>query len=286
MLFGNSFSQGLLWEISGKDLKKPSYIFGTYHLISKNFIDSLPVVKEKIAGCDIVAGEILMKEINPLSYLSKTLMTGKTLKDLLNQKEYDTVDSVMLKYTGASVEMYKSFKPIIIQTMLSTKIIPSSDMKVESGDTGMDVRIQNLGEMLGKDVRGLENVEDQMSILFEKITEQRQAQMLYEMARDIQKTKYSMLQLDSCYYAENISCLDEVIQSGDFNEEETIALVSGRNKSWTDSLVKWTKTKSVFAAVGAGHLGGKEGLIEMLKTKGFTVKPIYLNAARLYKKEE
>ena len=50
----------LLWEISGKDLTEPSYLFGTYHFADKGFVDTMEVVNEKLAAADVIVGELII----------------------------------------------------------------------------------------------------------------------------------------------------------------------------------------------------------------------------------
>jgi uncharacterized protein YbaP (TraB family) len=61
------------------------------------------------------------------------------------------------------------------------------------------------------------------------------------------------------------------------NQIFKLKLVDKRNNNWIPKLVDLFSKKSCFVAVGAGHLAGENGLINLLKKQGYTVEPISIN---------
>ena len=51
-------------------------------------------------------------------------------------------------------------------------------------------------------------------------------------------------------------------------------MINRRNKNWVEQFPKIAKDKSLLIAVGAGHLGGESGLLNLLKQKGYTLRPL------------
>jgi uncharacterized protein len=79
----------------------------------------------------------------------------------------------------------------------------------------------------------------------------------------------------SAYLAEDIIALDlAMIMSGMMADYRSI-LLDERNKTWVPLLEEAMKTNSIFMAVGAGHLGGDNGVISLLQKACYSVEPIH-----------
>ena len=108
----------LLWEISGKELTKPSYLFGTYHFADKGFVDTMKVLNEKLAAADVIVGEVIMDETMALKLMPFMLMKNTTLDQLLSEKEYLLVDNYLKKLGKYNIKMFNTFSPMALQTFI------------------------------------------------------------------------------------------------------------------------------------------------------------------------
>jgi len=78
-----SNSHAIFWEVTGKNLEQPSYLFGTFHLMGNEFIDANPIILEKFKTCKTVAGEMVMDSTMVPKMMAASMMTETTLDKLL-----------------------------------------------------------------------------------------------------------------------------------------------------------------------------------------------------------
>ena len=273
----------LLWEISGKNLKKPSYLYGTIHLIPKNDFFLTDATKKVFDASQKVTFEINMKEMNnPMAMISiftKALMpNGKTLKDFLNAEDYGLVqrkfDSI-----GMPLKMLERIKPMFLSVMLGTdgeKITAEGGgISETSKSTSYEMEFLQMGEKQKKEFGGLETVEFQMGI-FDSIPYKVQAEMLVKTIKNGNSGSDDLGKMVEMYKKQDIEAMSKMLQSDDQNELAGYEnmLINSRNSNWIPLMAKAMTEKSTFFAVGAGHLGGEKGVVNLLKKEGYTVKPL------------
>ena len=273
----------LLWEISGKNLKKPSYLYGTIHLIPKNDFFLTDATKKVFDASQKVTFEINMKEMNnPMAMISiftKAMMpNGKTLKDFLNAEDYGLVqrkfDSI-----GMPLKMLERIKPMFLSAMLGTdgeKITAEGGgISETSKSTSYEMEFLQMGEKQKKEFGGLETVEFQMGI-FDSIPYKIQAEMLVKTIKNGSAGNDDLGKMVEMYKKQDIEAMSKMLQSDDQNELAGYEnmLINSRNTNWIPLMAKAMSEKITFFAVGAGHLGGEKGVVNLLKKEGYTVKPL------------
>lgn len=264
----------LLWEISGKGLKKPSYLFGTYHFAGKDFIDTMQVLNAKLNQADAVVGELIMDNTMAAKLMPHMLMKNNFLDKLLTTEEYQLVADYLKKVSGYDLKLFNSMKPAAVQVTLLQFTAPKTFTK---DNPALDQYFQEYGKANGKKLLGLETVEDQAQLLFGNNLE-RQKELLLKMVKDEAKNKEEGQKLYDYYIAQNMKELAKIFTSAtDYSQEEMDQMIKHRNQKWIDQLPTLMQNQSLFIAVGAGHLVGKDGLIKGLQAIGYTVKPIAAN---------
>ncbi len=126
-----------------------------------------------------------------------------------------------------------------------------------------------------KEILGLETVQEQFGAL-DKMGMKKQADMmLVKMVENWGEGKETLKQMIADYKNQDVEALLEDMaksKSSDANFQEDLLVT--RNQNWIPKIQKITKEKPTFFAVGAGHLGGKKGVIALLRNEGFTVKAV------------
>jgi uncharacterized protein YbaP (TraB family) len=268
-------TNSLLWEISGNGLKKPSYLFGTHHLIGAKFADTMKVLQEKFKSTDAVVGEIVMDSTTQTKMAPFLVMKNNTLDSLLTKSEYKEVeDYFKSKQPGFELKQLNNFKPAMIAIMMM--LFESPDMLKDIGE-GMDDSFQKYAKKNGKSLYGLETAEYQGALLFDSDL-QKQKKALLKSIREVDKSKQKMEELKTYYITQDIDKLTELFKNQDEESKEFMTeLLKNRNKRWLDQLPALMQKQSLFIAVGAGHLVGAEGLIKGLQLKGYILKPVATN---------
>ena len=268
---GNS----LLWEISGNGLKKPSYLFGTHHLVPAKFADTMKVLQEKLKSADAIVGEIVMDSTIQKKMAPFLMMKDNTLDSLLTKAEFKEVeDYFKTRQPGFELKELNNFKPAMVSLMIM--LFDNPDMLKDVGE-GIDNSFQAYAKKNAKSLYGLETAEYQGALLFDGDL-QKQKKALLKSIREIAKSKQKMQELKTYYLTQDIDKLTDLFKIQDEENKEFITeLLKNRNKRWLDQLPALMQKQSLFIAVGAGHLVGAEGLIKGLQLKGYILKPIATN---------
>jgi len=271
----------LLWKVTGKGLKHPSYLFGTHHLISIQFLDSVPGLFKAFNECDEVVGEIVLNNIDATAKIQQAAIMPdhKTIKDLLNDDEYKLVDSELKSVLKFGLKDVSIMNPSLILTMYEMEIYKRLTGFTENKQS--DSYFQTVAAEKGKKVIGLETVEQQIAVLFGNGSLERQATILVETIRHKDNILHEMIQLNKLYKEGKIDELVELSKGKDnitdMTEEEYTKLVDNRNAEWLTKLPAYFNESSCFVAIGAMHLGGKNGLVKQLQKVGYKVTAIVQN---------
>lgn len=268
--------KSLLWKVSGNGLDKPSWVFGTIHLIPKEGFKFSDATLSALHKSKKVAFEIDMKEMtnlrSQLSLMTKAFMKGgKTLRDLLPPEDYAFVRRKMDE-KGLPITMLERLKPMFLSTMFSTG---DDDTKSNTGElTSCEMEIYSISKREGKSSAGLETAAYQMAI-FDSIPYELQAKMLMESLLNTEHGSNEFDQMLEMYQKQDIDSMHQMVanESSGMKDYENI-LLKNRNSNWIPVMGRLMNENSTFFAVGAGHLGGPGGVLALLRKKGYRVEPV------------
>lgn len=265
----------LLWEISGKELQQPSYLFGTIHLIGEEDFILTDITKTSFAKAERVTFEIDMEDMTDISVLMPVMMKafmsdGSSLRTLLNDEDYELVKNHFEKM-GLPMMMMERIKPMFLSALAE------GDMSALEGESGgsvsYEMELMKMAQDQEKEIEGLETMEYQMSI-FDSIPYETQAEMLVESIKSADAQNDELNEMVELYKTQDLDGLQKMMEnSAEVAEFNDILLVQ-RNKNWIPVMAKQMTDQPTFFAVGAGHLGGETGVIALLRAEGYTVKPL------------
>lgn len=271
--------KSVFWKISGNGLKKPSYLYGTIHLIPKDEFKLPLVVVNALKDSKRVAFEIDMKEMTnirtQMSLITKSFMAGgKTLKDLLSPEDYALVKSKM-EEKGLPAGMFERMKPMFLSTLFSNGDESGTDAG-SGGMTSVEMELYRVSRRQHLESTGLETAAYQMSI-FDSIPYEAQAKMLVEGLRapdsDESDGKSDLDTMLRLYREQDISAMQSMISDVQYgmSQYEDI-LLNQRNRNWIPVMNRLMREKPTIFAVGAGHLGGAGGVVALLRKEGYRVE--------------
>lgn len=267
---GAKNNESLLWKISGNGIAKPSYLFGTFHMLCKDDIHLSGNLKNALAESEYVFMEMDMDDpatmMGALQYMS--MKDDLTLKDLYTTEEYNRVERYFKDSLKMGLEMFQTAKPFFLMAMLYPRLLECKDR------SGVEQELMKLAKENAKEIRGLETMKYQMSV-FDTIPYKWQAKELLKNIDSTQKMREEFNRLVSIYKSQSLDSLMTMLDASEYGGEEfSKILLDNRNKNWLVILNQAVKKEPVFVAVGAGHLPGKNGLIELLRGQGFTLTPV------------
>lgn len=263
------FSQTLLWKISGKHLKSPSYLYGTIHIQDKRVFSFDETVSNAFNSCDAFAMEILMDEIEHDDIMDAMLMKDNSLDKLLSKDEYHILDSVVKEMTGSGVFIYNKMKPFFLSSQLMQMNI-EQDM-----EQALDLYFLKTARDSGKECFGVEKFSDQIRAV-DAISLEDQADMLFEGLADTTGNDDAgkMDEMLEAYMSFDLESIFEMTNDTSLPAEFNKAFLIDRNVGMVKHFVKIAKKQTLFCAVGAAHLPGGTGVIALLRKRGYTVEPV------------
>ncbi len=266
----NANDNSLLWEVSGHGLSKPSYLFGTFHLLCRNDIVFSGTLKTIVGNASLLYMELDMDDpmlmLGGLSLMN--MKDGKKLKDLLTEAEYKRVDAYFRDSLKSSLEFLGSMKPKVLTSLIYPKLMACTPV------TGVEDQLVKLAKEYKKEIRGLETMAFQSSV-FDSIPYAEQAKELLKTIDSLPKSKLLFDSMVLAYKSQNMQLIERMLTDDEYGmESNQDILLYKRNKNWVEQLKVIMKTDAVFVAVGAGHLPGKDGLIGLLRKEGYTVRPV------------
>lgn len=278
----------LLWKVTGKELTKPSYVLGTFHLSDVAFADSIPGLKEALNASEQVYGELDMRKLlsdpSQVQQMQLAMMLPKdtTLDSLLTIEQMKRLNEFLKQYLGADLTNpmlapMKQMKPAAITTQIQM-VLAMQIAKGFNPQQQFDTYFQNVANEQQKPVGGLETMDYQLRVLYGAPLK-RQAELLMCLVDDVDYQKDVLKRTIDAYYKQNLEAVHKVMEEKrhntcDSTPEEDNILIYTRNANWASALPALMKTRSTFLAVGCGHLPGERGLISLLQKAGYTVTPI------------
>jgi len=196
------------------------------------------------------------------------LPEGKELKNFFqSEEEYKTFVHDATKLLGMDIEPFTKLKPFLLLSMFAMKADTCANQ------TSYEMTLVDKSKPLQMKVEGLETTTSQLEI-FEKMSDADMRLMLLESVKNdvvSNKEQEAMIRL---YKAQNIDSLyNTIISSPEFKGHED-AMLFDRNKKWVPILENSIQQNACFVAVGAGHLAGDKGVLELLRKKGYTVEAV------------
>lgn len=275
-----SFSQNvnenntLLWKISGKGLQKPSFLFGTIHMLCADDATLSTNMKKAISNCDEVYFEVdLDNMMEMLLVMNKMKMKGDTtLQDLLSDADYKKVKKYFeSKGSMLPFSMLETYKPMLAASTLEQSSLPCENTAM------MEQVIMEEAKQYKKNIKGLENMSYQASVL-DSIPYKLQAEQLVnyiDKANEAGGEDAEMKEMFEAYKKQDLVKLEKLLLQSDAGVSSfTDILLYHRNRNWVNKLRSVLPEKSLLIAVGAGHLPGEKGMISLLRKEGYTVTPV------------
>ncbi len=264
----DSLAHTLLWKITGRDLKAPSYLYGTMHTGDDRVFRLQDSAMIAFDAVDEFAMEINMDSIDNVAMASEMkLPDGQTLKQLLGDADYKLAGKCLMKSAGVPIFLVNTIRPIYVWVLIAEGKQSKKDV--------LDTYFFKLAKKENKKVVGLEKAEDQMKLLT-GISVDKQVAMLREGIHDFSTMKSSMEETTTDYSDADLNKLLKETQSdtsmgANFMEN----FINKRNRVMANGMERvYRSGKTLFTAVGADHLPGQKGVISLLEKDGYTVIPV------------
>ena len=259
----------IFWKVTGNGLERPSYLYGTVHLIPQSDFFLMDSLENKFESCREIVLEVDMDDPN---FLTKTqqlmfMPDNKTINDLLDTTEYDQLSGFFKDSLNLQLDRFQRLKPFFLVQFIIPKMINKPLASYE-------ITFVQMAKKYNIDLTGLESIKEQMNSI-DKIPFKKQAELVLETVNDFNEEKQIYSQLIDAYKKMDFKNFYTLMfkASTELKEFEQVLLID-RNEKWIPRIEKMIKEKPCFIAVGALHLEGDKGLVALLQSGGYTVTPI------------
>jgi uncharacterized protein YbaP (TraB family) len=290
-----------LFRINGRGLQKPSYILGSVHTMPGTILDSIPEFLKAEAECQQLYAEYdlssqqKMDEVKTAGQQATTLPDGKTIFDVLKPEQLDALnyrfkETFQVSLTDSAMKATWNYQPFVfpstfamIFTLTEMQKHPELTMTGTPLDAVCITRAKERGMTFGQ----LDQVQSQDSL-----TKMRNTWM-----ENIDSQVDSLMSFLDHFEERKQQSIDEVLQAvtvakywklGDYNSfdtdsfwisqlEKNPALFKQRNEKWLPKITGAIQQAPTLFVFGAGHLIGKDGIVNKLREAGYKVEQIKTN---------
>ncbi len=243
-----------------------SYLFGTMHVQDARIFDAAGKAFEKVRACESFAAEFHLDNAkSDAAAASLELPQGKTLSQLIPGKKYQKLRRIFLKTSGFDLDYLQKATPFAIANLVSSMIL-QSDMPVS-----LDEHLWNLAKKEGKTLQGIETLQEQVEVVG-KIPLDEQIRMLLAIGKNVGRFRQQLRHAATLYQQGDVQRLFKNVKKNSKGLRKL--LLYRRNEIMAERIAGAVKEKTLFAAIGVGHLGGERGVIRLLKKEGLRVRPV------------
>jgi len=266
---GQNFETGLLWKVTGNNLEKPSYIFGTLHVICPDEFVEFPGIEEALENITRIVLELNLSDPQVMVGLQMGMVMkdNKELLDVLDKDEFEIVRRFFADSLGMNVNMFSRIQPFFLISMTLPHMIQCTPKSYES-------YFMQQAQMLGLDLLGLETLQEQLNV-FDALNYRQQAEMLLETINQYEEKRNEFKAMLNYYLTADLKALEQLFEDIDSRFDEfSYRLIRERNERWISRLDSLMNEKPSFIAVGAGHLPGESGILKLLLKQGYNLKRV------------
>lgn len=263
----------LLWEITGNGMKKPSYLFGTMHVSSKMAFHLSDSFYYALKNVDVVA-----LELNPDVWQGQMVSLDRLKENYSNYiqspgSDYVTEKSFSLGKYDDELKAALNTEPTVVNSLLYRSYKAKEDFEE---DTFLDLYIFQTGKKLGKRATGVENYFEAERIVMEAYADMAKEKNRRKIDTDGESVYDIVEKTEGAYKRGDLDLMDSLDRMMERSDVFREKFLYKRNEIQANSMDTIMQHNSLFVGVGAAHLPGERGVIELLRKKGYRLRPIFM----------
>jgi uncharacterized protein YbaP (TraB family) len=267
-------SKSFLWKVNNS--QGTVYLVGSVHLLTKDYYPLNPALDAAFKESDLLVEELDLGEMDGPDSQMQLLMrsqlpAGQSLDKVVSPATFDLVRKRFAPL-GLPLDVVKRFKPWTLALMLLQLEWAKAGFNPA---LGLDRHFYDRAKKEGKSVRALETVEFQLS-RFDGLTMDQQDRLLSQTIEEIDTETANVSKLVDAWKAGDVATVEKLSLS-DVNQDPVLyqRLLVERNRNWMPVIESlFGRAGRAFVVVGAAHLIGPDGLVQMLKGKGYSVEQL------------
>ena len=267
-------AHSFLWKATGK--QGALYLAGSIHMLTPNAYPLNPAFDTAFKDTDLLVEEVDLAEMTAPESQMRILMRGRLGEGQSFDKLVSPATLALLNKSlaplGPAGEVLKQFKPWMLAISLESIELQKSGF---DPNLGLDKHFYDLAQETHKEVQGLETVEYQLS-LFDEMTQDQQDRFLADTLKELATEQANVGKLATAWKTGDTATV-ESIGLADLKSDPVMyrRLLVERNRNWLPKIeALFSRSGRAFVIVGASHVVGPDGLLAMLKAKGYTLEQL------------
>jgi uncharacterized protein len=265
-----SYDRGLLWAVTAPGGEK-SYVLGTIHSGEPSVLKLRPPVEQAFSESQHYVMEFI-PDADAMTYLQASMVypSGEQLADALPDTLYRQVVAAMAK-RGVPAASTTRMRPWVLLMILN--------MPVNTSGQILDNQLYQRALAEGKRITGLETTEEQLDVLSNWPQDKITAWLADTVAHldEVEALQEALLQ---AWLDRDLKRLQEISNSMEFGDEAdnaafTERLVDERNVRMVERMLPSLKEGNAFVGIGALHLPGERGVLNLLRQRGYHLEVLY-----------
>jgi hypothetical protein len=245
-----------------------SYLYGTIHIqnpkVFKYVEELLPYIRE----CEVYSPEMVIDQVDGADFNAGAMLAeNKSLSALLGESQREKLRLFVDDNLGQPIEMFDRYKPIVLAFEIVRLFIADGE-----GDS-LDSYLLRSARSQNRKIVGLESFHDQLNTLND-IPIDEQINYLMGMVDNMEQYRQEYLEIVDAYLQEDVDKMLAIMRQSAISDVMYQILNTSRNITMADRIVEMTRENQVFYAFGAGHFAGDEGVVGLLRNRGFVIEPI------------
>lgn len=264
-------SHGLLWAVSRAGVE-PAYLFGTIHSEDPAVLQLAKPVQQAFDTAQSVVLEMLLdKEAMVYSSTAMLMLDGRSLSDIIGQP--------LFRQASTAIQS-RGIPEVVLERMQPWAAAVTLSMPAPKTGQVLDAMLYQNALQQGKQVYGLETAREQLN-MFESMSESDQIILLQDAVENFPDIDAIHAELLAAYRQRDLDGLMAISEASMQQGDQRLAddfqqrLVVDRNHRMADRMRQYLQQGNAFVAVGALHLPGEEGLLNLLEQQGYTVRRVY-----------
>lgn len=248
------------------------YVMGSVHMLPKNFYPLDTILERSFDSSDVIVLEIKLDAATQMVAAQRMMSAalfedGESLKSVLDKKTYGAVKA-RLRSLGLDVKLFERFEPWMVALTIAGLELKTSGF---SGELGIDAHFSSRAQAESRQIEGLETVDDQLEI-FDTMPIETQRTFLQQTLEGRNVTAGILKRLAGAWRTGDIKSLEKLALTG-LRADSAVyrTMLVDRNEAWFPKIEGYLNDASrrYLVIVGAAHLLGPDGILEMLRAKGF-----------------
>jgi uncharacterized protein YbaP (TraB family) len=258
----------ILWKIEHPELKEPSYLLGTLHLLCEEDFVLSEKIYTVLDNIDALVLEVNMSDPEELKSLQASMASSKKISEELTESQFKELDELVQKVLKSPLMSYNDYGLSMLQFYMMYAMLPCDLTQIKS----FEPELMKVAAKKQTPIFGLESSSAQLEFIKKAYT----TDYLFEQLMLFDSYKIDFNSAIKAYKHEDITAAVNLITKDKYMNENAVKYMQvERNKNWVEIMPQMMKERSNLFSIGCAHLTNESGIINLLRQKGYIITPVF-----------